>query len=131
MILNREQGGDANWTAKKIQDEFGPLFSGTKSNVQTVHAALSYIETATGRRRSKTFANFADARVEGDFAIFLNEAHVVYGVIEPGVVVSVYDGNVGRGFQGWQAFLAYAAANKSLYGTRPDLMNKAYRMIEE
>ncbi len=129
LIRNREEGNGPIWTARTIQDDFGPLFSGSRSNVQTVPAALSYIESAIGRRKSKTFANFAEARVEGDFAIFFNDAHVVYGVIEPGFVVSVLDGNVGRGFESWQEFLTYAATNVSLYGRRPDLMNKAYRMI--
>ena len=128
LLKNREENG-CFWTAKSIQQEYGlVLESDGKSNVPNVDMALSYLENATDRRRSKTFANFQDARVIGDYAIFLN-AHVVYGVIEPGLEVSVLDANIGKGFESWQSFLAYAESNRFLYGLDPGRLNQAFRLV--
>jgi hypothetical protein len=130
LLKNREEGG-LHWTAKSIQDEFGLVREANgKSNVGSVGAALTYIEEATDRSRSKTFANFKDARVAGDYAIFLN-AHVIYGIIEADGSVGILDGNVGRGWLSWQQFLDYAATNKSLYGPNPALANQAFRLLKE
>src|SRR5262245_54832734 len=130
LLKNRELG-TFQWTAKSIQDEFGLVREddGT-SNVGTISAALGYLENATDRRRSKTFANFKDARVAGDYAIFMN-AHVVYGVIEPNGDVSVLDANVGRGWESWAAFLEYAKTNKTLYGPNPENLNQAFRLVKD
>jgi hypothetical protein len=130
LLKNREECA-INWTAKSIQEEYGLVREEDgRSNVGTIGAALGYLEKATGRRRSKTFANFKDARVAGDYAIFMN-AHVVYGVIEAGGAVAVLDGNVGRAWESWQDFVAYARTNKSLYGIDPERLNQAFRLVEE
>jgi hypothetical protein len=130
LVKNREENG-CYWTAKSIQEEFGQVLEADgKSNVPSIGKALSYLERATGRRRSRTFANFNDARVIGDYAIFIS-AHVVYGVIEPALAVSVLDADVGRGFDGWESFLAYARTNSTLYGPDPARLNQAYRLVPE
>ncbi len=130
LLKNREAGARL-WTAKSIQDECGPVREDNgKSNVGTIGAALSYLEGATDRRRSTTFANFKDARVPGDYAIFMN-AHVVYGIIEADGSALVLDANVGRAWQSWAEFLAYAKTNKTLYGADPERLNQAFRLIPE
>jgi hypothetical protein len=131
LVKNREENG-CYWTAKSIQEEYGLVLQPNgKSNVPNIPKALTYLERATVRRRSRgDRVRFQEARVIGDYAIFIS-AHVVYGVIEPGMKVFVLDANVGRGFEGWESFFAYARTNGTLYGPDPEGLNECYRLVEE
>jgi hypothetical protein len=70
--------------------------------------------------------NFASVKAEGQYAIFLNDSHVVYAKISPGGKVSILDATVGRGWGSWSDFLKYAEKNPSLYGANPGKLNKAF-----
>jgi hypothetical protein len=121
LIKNREEGGP-NWTAKSIQDKYGPVGTPNDSAVPSVAKALAYLGKATGRLYSvKGVFHFQEAQTPGDYAIFLNNrSHVVYGVVESGPggrVLSILDANVGRGWEGWQAFAEHCATTPLLYGS--------------
>lgn len=136
MLLNREVGyvpepdGEADWTARDIQHDFGAVMIGARSRVPDTPTALRYIERATGRRSSRTAIDFAAATVSGDYAIFIYGTHVVYGVVnDPIDPVLVLDGNVGHAWAGWPASLAYAAGNETLYGRHPGQNHQAYLLL--
>jgi hypothetical protein len=115
-VIDRiENGGDTGVTADTIEAEFGSTRvprSGTGSNaaVATPSRALGYIREATGLPVLSTKAirgGLVAARLPGHYALFVNDAHVVYARVFPfgsSVRAVVYDPQIARGFPSPRAY---------------------------
>ncbi len=115
-VIDRiENGGNTGVTANTIEAEFGSTRaprSGTGSNraVATPSLALDYIRKATGLPVSSTNpiqGGLPAARVTGHYALFVNDAHVVYARVLPfgsSFRAVVYDPQIARGFPSQKAY---------------------------
>jgi hypothetical protein len=125
-------GESGGYTTSELQTEHNIDFGRSKSGapnpkVATPERAVSTIEQVTGLKvaNRNNPGNFAEAKVEGGYAIFVNKAHVIYAKISGGRV-SILDPSVGKGWSSWESFLSYAKTNPSLYGPNPAASNRAY-----
>ena len=139
IMKNQElnAGPESGYTTKELEKELGIDFGRTKSGksnpaVATPDKAALTIEKVTGLKVTNLAnpVNFAEAKAEGQYAIFLKDSHVVYARISPGGKVSVLDANVGRGWGSWDDFLKYAEKNPTLYGANPAKSNKAFHFVK-
>jgi RHS repeat-associated protein len=140
-IMKNQESRDSpatGYTVKDLEQEFQINFGRLKGGeanrlVATPERAVPTIEKITGMRAINRTnpVNFAEAAAEGVYAIFLNEAHVIYARIGPGRKVSILDATVGRGWSSWDDFLRYAKRDPSLYGANPAKSNKAFRFAKE
>ena len=115
-VIDRiENGGNTGVTADTIEAQFGSVRvprSGTGSNmaVATPSLALSYIRTATGLPVASTKpiqGGLPAAQVAGHYALFVNDAHVVYARVLPfgsSFRAVVYDPQIARGFPSQKAY---------------------------
>jgi hypothetical protein len=120
-------GGEAN-TAASVQARNGlvtPQRDGNNANTATVGRSIAYIEKATGLRgvpvldQGSSPGSFLLARRPGHYAMFFNEQHVVHAEVHADGTYTIDDGNVGRTWQSYDAFIAYARSLPSLYGALP------------
>jgi RHS repeat-associated protein len=112
--------------------KFGRPASGESNPATaTVGRSVRTIEKVTDLRatNAKSPINFAAARAEGQYAIFVTNSHVVYGNISQAGRVSILDANVGRGWSSWDDFLSYAKGNPTLYGSNPAATNQAFHFV--
>jgi hypothetical protein len=131
-------GPESGYTVKELETELGLDLGRTKSGapnplVATPDRAIGTIERVTGLTATnpKNPVNFATASAEGQYAIFLNDSHVVYARIRAGGQVSILDANVGKGWSSWKDFLKYAENNPTLYGANPGKANKAFHFTKK
>jgi hypothetical protein len=115
-VIDRiENGGNTGVTADTIEAEFGSTRvprSGTGSNaaVATPSRALGYIRDATGLPVLSTktiYGGLIAARLLGHYALFVNDAHVVYARVFPfgnSFRAIVYDPQIARGFPSPRAY---------------------------
>jgi hypothetical protein len=94
----------SGYTVKELEQEFdvtfGRLSSGKPNKlVATPERAIPTIEKLTGLKaiNPKSPVNFALAKAEGSYAIFLNDSHVIYARIGSGGKMSILDATVERG----------------------------------
>ena len=118
-VIDRiENGGDTGATADTIEAQFGSTRvprAGTGSNpaVATPARSLEYIRGATGLPVDSTapiVGGWAAARLRGHYALFVNDAHVVYARVMPSgnsVRAVVYDPQIARGFPTPAAYEQY------------------------
>jgi RHS repeat-associated protein len=121
------------YTVRELEQKFainlGRMSRGeTNPLVADLKRAIPTIERLTGLRavNAKRPVDFALAKAEGQYAIFLNnEQHVIYARIRPGGSVSILDASVGKGWGSWSSFLESAKRNPTLYGPNPAATNQA------